>query len=711
MPRIPVVRRKSNPFCRLLPLLFVCLLAPKALAQDALSSIVDRCGSDVDAGGTNLVTALSTGRPVTFSCGGPATIRITRRHVVDTSVVIDGGGSVTLDGGGASAFLAAGRPGLSITLRGLTLRAMKPEGRASVVEGDQVTIADSRIRDSFMPVNALGVLTLDGVTFENNMGVVVAAKTAVITNSVFRGNKAVAVSIDGGAASIIDSLFEDNGESIFTRCAGVNILRSTYARNSSLVNALRPGGALRSDCPLDIVNGTFTDNVSTSGGGAIHLFAAGRRLTIAGSRFTGNRTERGGGALSVDWTSDAAPEITLKQTIFKANQAKTGGAVFIGAAGGAVPGPAARLTAVAVTFSGNGAEKGGAVAAENTQLVVNRGFFLRNIATSGGAVWMDPPATPASSIANALFVLNQAQDGTFVGRATTFTNATLLGSTGAGIVFSGPPADAAPADRAIRLANSIVENNSAGNCVGEPQNFVAKGANLQFPGTSCGAAVTVSPALLDAFYAPILGGAARGTGVDALCLGAVVGGIDAYGARRPQADHCSIGAVEGDMKRIVASLEKPNLTPPDPGKGHAGTAVEMSDSTGSGSGSGGSTQCSGSEEGVAPVSRQPSAVLSRLLAANVDFSVPMRDLESWLTTPDFTPYPALSEALLGQFAGKRLKCPVFLDVIVFKYESTHGVASPRRLSDVKQSVLRAAVVKGFNERYGSRETDFGALFE
>jgi hypothetical protein len=48
--------------------------------------------------------------------------------------------------------------------------------------------------------------------------------------------------------------------------------------------------------------------------------------------------------------------------------------------------------------------------------------------------------------------------------------------------------------------------------------------------------------------------------------------------------------------------------------------------------------------------------------------------------------------------------PVFLDVIVFNYEDR--VASPRRASDVRPNVLRAAILEGWNVRYGMRVRDF-----
>jgi hypothetical protein len=102
-------------------------------------------------------------------------------------------------------------------------------------------------------------------------------------------------------------------------------------------------------------------------------------------------------------------------------------------------------------------------------------------------------------------------------------------------------------------------------------------------------------------------------------------------------------------------------------------------------------------------------MLDRLDAAGIDFSVPEADLRDWLNNPEFTPYPALAEALLRLLEGKRLRRPVFLDVIVFNYEHSPGTPSPRKVEDVNSGVLEAAVVEGSNTRYGEAVFNFRDL--
>ncbi|MFE0959995.1 hypothetical protein [Streptomyces fungicidicus] len=109
-----------------------------------------------------------------------------------------------------------------------------------------------------------------------------------------------------------------------------------------------------------------------------------------------------------------------------------------------------------------------------------------------------------------------------------------------------------------------------------------------------------------------------------------------------------------------------------------------------------------------PMPAAPSDVVQALAAMGVDFSVPETDLRGWLANPDFTPYPAIAQALLGW--GRRLKAPVFLDVIVWNYEHTPGVTSPRAVADVQPAILQAAVLEGSNERHGTQAHAIEQLF-
>lgn len=106
-----------------------------------------------------------------------------------------------------------------------------------------------------------------------------------------------------------------------------------------------------------------------------------------------------------------------------------------------------------------------------------------------------------------------------------------------------------------------------------------------------------------------------------------------------------------------------------------------------------------------------SVVLLVLGKLGVDFSVPEADIKQWLANRQSTPYPALADALLLVLDGKRLRQPVYLDVIAWNYEHGPGASSPRDVSQVDFTRLRAAVLEGYNTRHGQAVRDFHSLLQ
>jgi len=107
----------------------------------------------------------------------------------------------------------------------------------------------------------------------------------------------------------------------------------------------------------------------------------------------------------------------------------------------------------------------------------------------------------------------------------------------------------------------------------------------------------------------------------------------------------------------------------------------------------------------------PRGTLLALGKVGIDFSVLEADLREWLNNRQYTPYPALAEALLKLLERQRLRKPVYLDVIAWNYEHAPGVSSPRSVADVDFALLRAAVLEGYNTRYGEAVTDFRSLVQ
>jgi predicted outer membrane repeat protein len=656
--------------------------------------VVDRCTTDVESGGTNLAQALGRGGRITFNCPGPATIRITRPHRISRSFDLDGGGTVTLDGGGEQTFVEGVAPNLSMRLANVTVQNMFSTHTSGVIDGDlglKIEIANSRILDSELPIGiAQGEVVVTDSQFERNRNAAISAPVVVLTRSAIRATDGQPVFSRIGAVTITDSEITDNlSGSVFHRCSRVVITRTQFRNNREPSTGEREGGAaFRTDCDTEVENATFADNRSASNGGAIFARGAAARITIRGSRFTGNTAQLSGGAIAIE-AAVTAQRLMLQHTVFRGNGAKRGGAIWMppGMAGGR-----AELAGVGVTFTANvAAERGGAIATEGVVVALSRAAFIRNAAPAVAAVAAGPVPGTVNGFVNALFVLNAGGGAAFEGSGAQFVNVTILGSQGAGIALS-PAGPQAP----IRLANTIVENNRGGNCLGDAAGIVSEGGNLQFPGTSCGTGISVAAAMLDTFYAPMIGGAARGNGRDEICLGPLVRGRDFYGKRRPEADHCSIGAVEGDLKRTVEMVKGTSPAPP----GDTCTPAATSN-----------CECA-----ALPAARsgqrgteQAERRLTALAALGVDFSVDETELLSWLDTPDFTPYPAIADALTELMGGRPLRCPVPIDVIVFNYEHTPGAGSPRRPADVRPEVLEAALVEGYNNRHGTAYTKLSDL--
>ena len=553
---------------------------------------------------------------------------------------------------------------------------------------------------------------------------VISAPNVTLNRARLRFNDAMPVFSRSGQVDIVDSEFEGNTSgSVFRGCNHARIVRTSFTNNSSKDTGQGTGGgAFSTACATDVENSTFTGNTSKSNGGAIRIRDTAARVSIRGSRFSGNIAVAGGGAIAVE--PSAPPHaVVLQRTIFKGNSAQAGGALFFEDSTAGVP-LNTTLQGGAVTFSGNTAtDRGGAIAGGNATLDLSRSVFVRNAAQSGAAVWIDTPADRPSSFANSLFVLNKAPSGTFNGRAAHFVNSTILGSDGPGLVLLPPVAAGGP-PQVLRLSNSIIENNSGGNCRADAASIVDDGGNLQFPGTTCGGRIPVAAALLDTFYAPLVGGPARAQGRDDVCRGPKVQGHDLYGKRRPQADHCSIGAVEGDVEQLILSLQA--------GKALRGKSDNCRRDSASRSARDcddrrtdrRTTECLAADLTTAPrvsssnpsrMARDgfPSAaeVLPPLFEAGIDFSVTKAEITDFLNNSRFTPYPAIASVLLTLTQARPLRCRVFLDVIVFNYENAPGAKSPRKVADVNLKLLRASIVEGYNNRYGTAHLAFENLLQ
>ena len=95
----------------------------------------------------------------------------------------------------------------------------------------------------------------------------------------------------------------------------------------------------------------------------------------------------------------------------------------------------------------------------------------------------------------------------------------------------------------------------------------------------------------------------------------------------------------------------------------------------------------------------PDQTIAALAAVNIGFSVDRRQLLDWLGNPQYTPYPALAQALLALLAGRRLTLPVNIDVVAWYYGDSTAMAlpNPNSIGDVNLYALQYAVVEASND--------------
>ena len=338
------------------------------------------------------VNGAASGGTITFACGGEHTIALTRSVLVTATMIIDGGGEITLSGGGA-------------------VRVIELDHYVDFV------LQRVAIRDGFVPAGSenesgagllhpwFGTLKVIDVTFENNVsasedhdvggGAIYAGglTEAIISGSTFTNNSG---STGGGILSrstnlrVVDSVFFENsattyGEGQYGNGGGLYIDRmwldapidfvicgAVFDSNHAKVHgsaffsynlegsravfdqctfrdndmAGSPGGGTGSvyheGVPLVLVNSTFSGNATGAHAGGIFL-GGGTDADVSNCTFANNTTPGNAGAL---WAGNGNVRVT--HTTFANNAADYGPAIFKGASG------TVRLTDV--VFSNNTTE-------------------------------------------------------------------------------------------------------------------------------------------------------------------------------------------------------------------------------------------------------------------------------------------------------------------------------------------------------------------
>ena len=232
----------------LVALAMVC--APVARAGGVVSSCDE----------TSLLTAVSGGGMVKFTCSG--TITLTATITISADTTIDGTGqNVTISGGNAVLVLSV-PSGVKLNLNKITIANGNGGG-----------------------IRNFGSLSVTNSTFSSNTapsggGIQNVGATATVNNTTFSGNSAS----DGGA------IFNFN-------YATMTVTNSTFTGNSATSIG---GGILSQNSILTVANSTFSGNTAPNGvGGAIFYFDFYDELDVTNSTFSGNSAVQGGAILFI----------------------------------------------------------------------------------------------------------------------------------------------------------------------------------------------------------------------------------------------------------------------------------------------------------------------------------------------------------------------------------------------------------------------------
>jgi len=324
---------QGNPaqkYLRLLPigLLFtfvIFLLVPFQSAHAA--GVVSSCTE------TALNAALSGGGLVSFDCDG--TIVTTSVKYISSDTVIDATGHNVILDGNATRNLFAINPGVSLTIRTLTIQNGRAGtgGAISMSNGGTLVIEDSVFIDNVSTSGNGGAIYAD-VTPGGDQAIVQISSSRFLNN--WAANAGGAIFIDGGQSGVtVGALLEiedstligngtlgnGSGGAIYANYhVTINSEGSLYANNQ----AQGDGGAIAvilNDGITNLSNNTFSGNSANqdgSGGtgGALYL----KNASLVHNTFYGNNIAVGGTqrGSAIYWVP-ASLSVTMRDNIFSGN--------------------------------------------------------------------------------------------------------------------------------------------------------------------------------------------------------------------------------------------------------------------------------------------------------------------------------------------------------------------------------------------------------
>jgi predicted outer membrane repeat protein len=339
------------------------------------------------------VNAADVGGTVLFDCGGEHTITLSTSVFVSNTMILDGGGELTLSGGGAVRVIELDHE-VDFVLQRVTVRdGQVPAGAENesgagllhpwfgtlqvidvIFENNHSASLEHDVGGGAIYAGGLTEAVISGTTFIGNSGstggaVLNRSSNLRVVDSVFYENTATSWAESGqygnGGGLYIDrmwlddpidfvicgTVFERNhatvhGSALFSynlEGSGATIDRCSFVDNDM---ADSPGGGTGSvyheGVPLLLINSTFSGNETGAHAGGLFL-GGGTDAVVRNCTFTGNTTPGNAGAL---WAGNGNVEVF--SSTFADNRADYGPVIFKGAEGA--------VTLTNVVFANNGTD-------------------------------------------------------------------------------------------------------------------------------------------------------------------------------------------------------------------------------------------------------------------------------------------------------------------------------------------------------------------
>jgi hypothetical protein len=560
-------------------------LSSEAFGQDRPTTVVDACDDFYSTHGTTnlsaaILEAVRTNVPVTFACGSGVTIGTAPGRPglrIRGSVVIDGGGAVTLDASNIVeteplfvAVPAAEVEGtISLTLKNISIK----NGLAKRSDPDGSFVSHFADANDLPPsvIFADMDLKLENVHVDNSFRpvLVVHHSVALVNTEFTRSRVSVAVETDG-RLDVVNSRFISSEDAALSGWGETRVSGSTFIGNFS---------AIRSSGPLTVEHSLFQSNQESIQSTGSPSISVDRSVFDHNERALWAFINKGNDF--AQWTR----RIALSHNTFKANgefkAGVPGGISAILLVGGSPPpgfagppfqldlkynnfirnlGTAVRsllvaelhpsLSVIGGSFAYNAGELGGGIKWENGSVKIANTLFKGNRADTGSAIYARGLEVDGSSIANSLIVEETSKsNGSAIDlESASLINVTIARNSSAGIAFSRTGAD-------TRIVNTLFSQNSGGNCLGVPQTAIGPG-NLQFGAEDCPEVQLADPQL-DSFYAPDVGSVAAHAGDPKACREPPIGGYDIIHQSRREGSTCSSGAFEKQpVKPALKTIER-----------------------------------------------------------------------------------------------------------------------------------------------------------